>query len=123
MDSTDESVDCCDQAAAMVDDDGVEPSAFPWWSPWPPIGSRNTSYKTEVVDALLEFVFADFRQDSKDYQQDLKAIRSNLIGKSDELLKSPTPACNECDPGALLANDFVMNSDIFNRCNRHCLGS
>lgn len=58
----------------MVDDDGVEPSAFPWWSPWPPIGSRNTSYKTEVVDALLEFVFADFRQDSKDYQQDLKAI-------------------------------------------------
>lgn len=55
----------------MADD--TELHALSWWGPWPPIGPRDSGYKTAYYDALLEFVFADFRQDSKEYQQELKS--------------------------------------------------
>jgi len=56
----------------MEDDPSHHFDRLSWWGPWPPIGPRDTRYSAEYLDALLEFVFADFGLESKEYQQDLK---------------------------------------------------
>lgn len=56
----------------MEDDNSHHFDHLSWWGPWPPIGPRDASYLTECLDALLEFVFADFGLENKEYQQDLK---------------------------------------------------